>query len=221
MLPNSDPVRKVSIVARGMMGGYTRVVPDEDRLFKTKRQFEDDLAVFMAGQVAEMLVFAEQSTGAANDIERATMISRRMVTEFGMSDTLGPLAFGKKDELIFLGREISEQRNYSDEVAYQIDQEIRQLVDTAHQRAHDVLTQHFDKLEAIAQLLIREETIEGEELEALFDSPRPKPELVGPPIGRPALQTDESLAARQAQPPPDKPERDLPPAGQLRPQPAD
>jgi len=221
MLPNSDPVRKVSIVARGMMGGYTRVVPDEDRLFKTKRQFEDDLAVFMAGQVAELLVFAEQSTGAANDIERATMIARRMVTEFGMSDTLGPLAFGKKDELVFLGREISEQRNYSDEVAFQIDQEIRQLVDTAHQRAHDVLTQNFDKLEAIAQLLIREETIEGDELEALFDSPRPKPELVGPPIGRPAIEAQDSMAARKVDKAPERPERDLPPAGQLRPQPAD
>jgi cell division protease FtsH len=221
MLPNSDPVRKVSIVARGMMGGYTRIVPNEDRLFKTKRQFEDDLAVFMAGQVAELLVFAEQSTGAANDIERATMIARRMVTEFGMSDNLGPLAFGKKDELVFLGREISEQRNYSDEVAYQIDQEIRQLVDTAHQRAHEVLTQNFDKLEAIAQLLIREETIEGEELEALFDSPRPMPELIGPPIGRPAIEAEDGIAATQAQPAPDRPERDLPPAGQLRPQPAD
>jgi cell division protease FtsH len=221
MLPSSDPVRKVSIVARGMMGGYTRVVPDEDRLFKTKRQFEDDLAVFMAGQVAEMLVFAEQSTGAANDIERATMIARRMVTEFGMSENLGPLAFGKKDELVFLGREISEQRNYSDEVAYQIDQEIRQLVDTAHQRALDVLTQNFDKLEAIAQLLIREETIEGDELEALFDSPRPKPELVGPPSGRPAIEAEDGIAARQADKVPERPERDLPPAGQLRPQPAD
>ncbi|MCA9879286.1 MAG: ATP-dependent zinc metalloprotease FtsH, partial [Thermomicrobiales bacterium] len=112
MLPNADPVRKVSIVARGMMGGYTRVVPDEDRLFKTKAQFEDELAVYMAGHVAEQLVFEEQSTGAANDIDRATGMARRMVTEFGMSRTLGPRAFGKKDELVFLGREISEQRNY-------------------------------------------------------------------------------------------------------------
>ncbi len=135
MLPHADPVRKVSIVARGMMGGYTRVVPDEDRLFKTKRQFEDELAVFMAGHVAETMVFDEQSTGAANDIERATMLARRMVTEFGMSEKLGPLAFGKKEELVFLGREISEQRNYSDEVAFQIDSEIRLLVDRAHERA--------------------------------------------------------------------------------------
>src|SRR5687767_739693 len=153
MLPNSDPVRKVSIVARGMMGGYTRVVPDEDRLFKTKKQFEDELAVFMAGQVAELMIFEEQSTGAANDIERATGLARRMVTEFGMSSSLGPLAFGKKDELVFLGREISEQRNYSDEVAYQIDQEIRVLIERAHARAKEILISHMDLLEAISQLL--------------------------------------------------------------------
>ena len=218
MLPNADPVRKVSIVARGMMGGYTRVVPDEDRLFRTKAQFEDDLAVFMAGHVAEMMVFEEQSTGAANDIERATAIARRMVTEFGMSEHLGPLAFGKKDELVFLGREISEQRNYSDEIAFQIDQEIRGLIETAHQRAKDALDTHITKLEAIAQLLIRQETIEGEELEALFDSPRPKPDLVGPPTGRPASK----LSGVAATPPPaPRLEREPPPSsGQLRPQPA-
>jgi cell division protease FtsH len=220
MLPNSDPVRKVSIVARGMMGGYTRVVPDEDRLFRTKAQFEDDLAVFMAGHVAERMIFEEQSTGAANDIERATTIARRMVTEFGMSKTLGPLAFGKKDELVFLGREISEQRNYSDEIAYQIDQEIRQLIDTAHQRALDILTRHADKLQAISELLIQQETIEGEEMEALFDSPRPKPDLVGPPAGRPATRPIERPAAADARHN-DRPERDMPPAGQLRPHPAD
>jgi cell division protease FtsH len=218
MLPNADPVRKVSIVARGMMGGYTRVVPDEDRLFKTKAQFEDDLAVFMAGHVAEMMVFEEQSTGAANDIERATAVARRMVTEFGMSD-LGPLAFGKKDELVFLGREISEQRNYSDEVAYRIDQEIGRLVEHAHARAKETLSAHADKLESIAQLLIREETIEGEDLEALFDTPRPKPDLVGPPRGRPATAFDP----RPQQFPVNRPDRDAPPAGSGRwsPQPAD
>ncbi len=139
-----------------MMGGYTRVVPDEDRLFKTKAQFEDELAVYMAGHVAEDMVFEEQSTGAANDIERATGLARRMVTEFGMSRTLGPRAFGKKDELIFLGREISEQRNYSDEVAYQIDQEIQELIDAAHERARVIVEGHADKLEAIARSAARE-----------------------------------------------------------------
>jgi len=219
MLPNTDPVRKVSIVARGMMGGYTRVVPDEDRLFMTKAQFEDSLAVFMAGKVSEMLIFEEQSTGAANDIERATGIARRMVTEFGMSRTLGPLAFGKKDEMVFLGREISEQRNYSDEIAYQIDQEIRELIEAAHRRSKEIIEQHVDALEAIAQLLMREETIEGEQLEAVFDSPRPIPDLVGPPFGRPAARFVENGGEQRA---PERPERD-PGAGgfgALRPAPA-
>jgi cell division protease FtsH len=222
MLPNADPVRKVSIVARGMMGGYTRVVPDEDRLFKTKAQFEDELAVFMAGHVAEMMIFEAQSTGAANDIERATALARRMVTEFGMSRTLGPLAFGKKDELVFLGREISEQRNYSDEIAYQIDQEIRELVETAHERAKTILAGQVDKLEAIAHLLIREETIEGDQLEALFDTPRPAPDLVGPPTGRPSTRLASERRAEESRPT-GWTERDLPPsgAGQWRPQPAD
>jgi cell division protease FtsH len=210
MLPNADPVRKVSIVARGMAGGYTRVVPDEDRMFKTKNQFEDDLAVFMAGQVAESMVFDELSTGASNDIERATAVARRMVTEFGMSESLGPLAFGKKDELVFLGREISEQRNYSDEIAYQIDREIRMLIDRAHEKARTIISEHFDRLEAIAKLLVEKETIEHEELEELFDGPRPAPRLVGPPISQPAARSkqDESEG------------RDFPGSGRLTPQPA-
>ena len=191
MLPNSDPVRKVSIVARGMMGGYTRVVPDEDRLFMTKSQFQDRLAVFMAGHAAETMVFEEQSTGASNDIEQATGIARRMVTEFGMSRTLGPLAFGKKEEMIFLGREINESRNYSDEVALSIDREIRELIEDAHERARVVLEANFQYLESIAQLLLSNETIEGEEMEALFDRPRPRPELVGPPHGRPSNRMQE------------------------------
>ncbi len=218
MLPNADPVRKVSIVARGMMGGYTRVVPDEDRLFKTKAQFEDDLAVFMAGHVAESMVFEEQSTGAANDIERATAMARRMVTEFGMSETLGPLAYGKKDELVFLGREISEQRNYSDEVAWKIDQEIARLVQGAHERAKAIVTAHAAELEAIARLLIQQETIEGEELEAVFSHPRPTPDLVGPPLGRPATAFEPRPQGQLS-----GADRDAPPSGTGRwsPQPAD
>ncbi len=219
MLPNADPVRKVSIVARGMMGGYTRVVPDEDRLFKTKAQFEDELAVYMAGHVAEQIVFEEQSTGAANDIDRATGLARRMVTEFGMSRTLGPRAFGKKEELVFLGREISEQRNYSDEVAFQIDQEIRELIDGSHQRARDVVEANADKLRAIAELLLAEETIEGEQLEALFEQPRPRPRLVGPPASQEAPATPAIPAP--AETPHARSDWDRPPGmGSLRPQPA-
>jgi cell division protease FtsH len=213
MLPHSDPVRKVSIVARGMAGGYTMIVPDEDRMFHTKREFEDRIAGLMAGRIAEDLVFHEQSTGASNDIERATSMARRMVTEFGMSDKLGPLALGKKEELVFLGREISEQRNYSDTIAYEIDKEVRRIVDEASERSRAILTEHFDRLEAIAQLLIREETIEFEQLEEVFDVPRPRPILQGPPHGR--------AQAPVPAPQPERGERDVPPAtGQLRPQPA-
>ncbi|ACZ38214.1 ATP-dependent zinc metalloprotease FtsH [Sphaerobacter thermophilus] len=218
MLPHADPVHKVSIVARGMMGGYTRVLPEEDRFFWTKKQFEDQLAVFMGGHVAEELVFQEISTGAANDIERATNLARRMVTEYGMSKTLGPLAFGRKEELVFLGREINEQRNYSDEVAYMIDQEIRSLIDTAYKRAHEILSQHMDKLEAIAMLLMEAETIDGHELEALFDEPRPRPQLVGPPVTRPAAlahKTEEADRGGERSPHP-QPH----PSPTMRPQPA-
>ncbi len=185
MLPHADPVHKVSIVARGMMGGYTRVLPEEDRFFWTKKQFEDMLAYFMGGHVAEEIIFNEISTGASNDIERATGLARRMVTEYGMSKTLGPLAFGRKEELVFLGREINEQRNYSDEIAFQIDKEIRELIDEAYVLAKQVLVEQRDKLEGIAMLLMERETIEAHEMEELFDSPRPKPTLSGPQIYTP------------------------------------
>ncbi len=224
MLPYADPVRKVSIVARGMMGGYTRVLPDEDRLFKTKHQFEDEVAVLMAGHIAELMVFEEQSTGASNDIERATATARRMITEFGMSENLGPIAFGKKEEMVFLGREISEQRNYSDEVALEIDREIRQIVDAGYKTAQSLLTENFEKLQAIAELLMREETIEGEELEALFDAPRPAPRLVGPPVADPVMPAaPEKTSPVQHEPrqvsPPDAGITPVPP--RLSPQPGD
>jgi cell division protease FtsH len=218
MLPYADPVHKVSIVARGMMGGYTRVLPEEDRFFWTKKQFEDQLAVFMGGHVAEELIFQEISTGAANDIERMTNLARRMVTEYGMSKKLGPLAFGRKEELVFLGREISEQRNYSDPVAYEIDKEIHDLIDEAYARAKEVLTTNMDKLEAIAMLLLENETIDGPEMEALFDSPRPKPMLHGPSVvARPSdgRAASEAGAEQDVEP---RPEPSAPP--RMRPQPA-
>ncbi len=178
MLANVDPLHKITIVARGMMGGYTRVLPTEDRHLMTKSQFEDSLVFALGGRVAEQLVFDEISTGAQNDIQQVTNIARKMVTEYGMSESLGPVALGHKEELVFLGREISEQRNYSDEIAVKIDQEIRKLIDTAYQRATDILTEHKDKLIAMANLLVEKETITGEDVEALFDSPRPEPRTV-------------------------------------------
>jgi cell division protease FtsH len=200
-----------------MMGGYTRVLPEEDRFFWTKKQFEDQLAVFMGGHVAEELIFQEISTGAANDIERMTNLARRMVTEYGMSKKLGPLAFGRKEELVFLGREISEQRNYSDPVAYEIDQEIHDLIEDAYSRAKEALTSNMDKLEAIAMLLLENETIDGAEIEALFDEPRPKPLLHGPSVmANPGVdrapQTDKVEKEVEPRPEPSTP--------RMRPQPA-
>ncbi|MCL5960160.1 MAG: ATP-dependent zinc metalloprotease FtsH [Chloroflexi bacterium] len=201
MLPNVDPVHKVSIIARGMMGGYTRLLPTEDRYLWTKSQFKDTLAWALGGHVAEELIFNEITTGPGNDIERATNMARKMVCEYGMSKKLGPLAFGRKEELIFLGREISEQRNYSDEIAYEIDKEIRELIDEAYERAKTLLSEHKEKLVEIAEMLIQKETLEGEEFENLFDVPRPEPSVFGPSAvqGSPSADTDkrseEALAA--------------------------
>src|SRR5919202_336906 len=155
MLKNHDPVHKVSIIARGMMGGYTRFLPAEDRYFWTKSQFEDMIAAALGGHVAEVLIFGEMSTGPQNDIERATNLARKMVCEFGMSERLGPLALGHKEELVFLGREIGEQKNYSEKVAESIDEEVRRLIDEGYQRAEAILKEHMDKLHKIAEYLIQ------------------------------------------------------------------
>lgn len=179
MLPNCDPVQKISIVARGMMGGYTRFLPREDRYLWTRNQFRDNLASLLGGHVAEKVVFGDVSTGAENDIERATNIARRMVCEYGMSERLGPRAFGRKEELVFLGREIAEQRNYSEAVAQQIDMEIKELIDNAFDRAHEVLSRYRDKLNEISEVLMREETIDAERFEDFFRTN--PPELLATP----------------------------------------
>jgi cell division protease FtsH len=191
MLGNVDPVHKISIIARGMMGGYTRILPGEDRYMWTKSQFKDNMAFALGGHCAEELIFQEITTGPSNDIERITAMARSMITQYGMSKKLGPLAFGRKEELVFLGREISEQRNYSDEIAYEIDKEVRALVDEAYERAREILTTYKDKLIEISELLIERETLEGEEFEALFENiPRPEPRMFGPPprAAQPAAQ---------------------------------
>ena len=167
-LANVDPLHKVSIIARGLTGGYTRLLPTEDRYLWTRSQFEDRMAVALGGQASEMLVYNEMTTGASSDIEHATKIARKMVTEYGMSDKLGPVALGRKEELVFLGREISEQRNYSDKVAEVIDEEISKLLESAYNRAREVLVRRRDVLDRLAQVLIKDETLEGPELEAVF-----------------------------------------------------
>jgi cell division protease FtsH len=161
MLPNLDPVHKITIVARGLAGGYTRLLPTEDRYLYTESQFRETLAFALGGHAAEQLIFGEVTTGASNDIERATGLSRQMVTQYGMSQKLGPRAFGKKEELVFLGREIGEQRNYSEAVAQEIDNEIRNLINEAYGVAREILVRHKDKLVTVSERLIAEETIEG------------------------------------------------------------
>jgi cell division protease FtsH len=161
MLPNLDPVHKVTIVARGLAGGYTRLLPTEDRYLYTKKQMEETLAFSLGGHAAEHLIFGDVTTGASNDIERATALARQMVTQYGMSDKLGPMALGKKDELVFLGREIGEQRNYSEAVAEEIDNEVRNFINRAYNLAREILIKHKDKLVTVSEKLITEETIEG------------------------------------------------------------
>jgi len=167
-LPNADPVRKVSIVSRGMALGYTIHLPEDDRYLQSKGKFEDEVAGLLAGRAAEELAFGEMTTGSSNDLENATKIARAMVTQYGMSAVLGPRTFGQKEEMIFLGREISEQRDYSEEVARQIDEEVKRIIDAAYQRAVQVLKEHREKLDNLAKRLIEVETLEGPELEGLL-----------------------------------------------------
>ena len=176
ILPKCDPVAKVTVISRGMALGYTMALPTEDRYLQSKTEFEDKIAGLLGGTVSERLVFGDTTTGASNDIEKATDLARRMVTEFGMSDKLGPLSFGKHDELVFLGREIGEQRNFSEDVAKLIDQEVRAIIDRAYDRATDVLTKHRDRLDRLAEKLIAEETVDAEQFETIFDGIPPKPE---------------------------------------------
>ncbi|MDH5695469.1 MAG: ATP-dependent zinc metalloprotease FtsH [Dehalococcoidia bacterium] len=171
MLPNADPVHKISIVARGMMGGYTRLLPTEDRYLLTRSQFKDALATLLAGHTAEELIFNEMTTGAQNDIEEATKLARRMVTSYGMSEKMGPRTFGRKEELVFLGREISEQRDYSEKVAQQIDDEVHSIIQHAHEKAKKILTENKSRLIHLAEKLVAQETLEGAELEAAFEEP--------------------------------------------------
>ena len=175
LLPHADPVQKISIVARGMSLGQTKQLPTEDRYLTTRSQIRDMLATLLGGHSAEELIFNEMTTGAQNDIERATKLAQAMVTSFGMSDKLGPRTFGNKEEMVFLGREIAEQKDYSDETAKQIDDEIHNIIREAQETARKILTENKDRLVSIAKKLIAQETLEGEELEKAFGKVTRKP----------------------------------------------
>ena len=179
-IPEADPVHKVSITARGMAGGYTLALPEEDRTLMGRKKLLADMVGLLGGRAAEELVFNDITSGAANDLERVTKLARTMVTRLGMSESLGPMTYGQKEELIFLGREISEQRDYSEAVAEKIDHEVRSLVNHAYERAKEILTTYREALNAVAGRLLEVETLSREEFEAIF--PPPIPKNTGTPI---------------------------------------
>jgi cell division protease FtsH len=168
MVPEADPVHKVSIIARGGAGGFTMFLPEDDQTLISESEFRARLVVGLGGRVAEEIKFGDVTTGARGDLESITRMARAMVTQYGMSEKLGPLTFGDKEELIFLGRQISEQRNYSEETAEQIDAEVRRLVDEAHKRASQILSDNRDKLDLVATSLLEHETLNAKEFNALF-----------------------------------------------------
>ena len=167
-LPNADPVHKITIVPRGRTGGFTMKLPSEDRHYYSRSQFLDEIVVSLGGYVAEKIVFAELTTGASDDLKKATDIARNIVTRYGMSDKIGPIVLGDQEELIFLGREISTEKNYSEETARVVDQEVKRILDEAQKKANAIITKKRAKLDEIAQILIERETIEREEFERII-----------------------------------------------------
>ena len=178
LIPGHDPVHKVTIVPRGMAGGYTRYLPENEHRLAGKAYYEGFLASALGGHTAEILVFGEMTTGAHDDLSKATSIARNMVTQWGMSEKLGPRTFGKKESMIFLGRDISEQRDYSERIAEEIDDEVRELMDRARDRARSILAANRDKLDLLAKLLMEHETLEGDDLQAVMAHQEGEPEPV-------------------------------------------
>jgi len=167
-LPEADPVHKITIIPRGQAGGYTMSLPEEDSMLIAREKFEDQIVGLLGGRAAEEIIFNRITTGAANDLERVTQIARAMVTRYGMSEKLGLRTFGEQSGSIFLGRDLMEQRNYSEEAAVQIDQEVRRILDRAYLRAKSILQEHRAKLVAVSQTLLERETIDREEFESIM-----------------------------------------------------
>ena len=176
-----DPVHQVSIIPRGMAGGYTMSLPEHDRSFRSKTQMEEEIIVLLGGRVAEKIVLDEISTGASNDIERATDLARSMVTRYGFSEKLGPIVYGHDNSEVFLGRDYSQGRNYSENVAAEIDGEIRELIDTSHENAKQILLNHRDQLDKVAHYLMEHEKIDGEDFYKLMNG-EPLDDNTGVPV---------------------------------------
>ncbi|MDD6021854.1 MAG: ATP-dependent zinc metalloprotease FtsH [Oscillospiraceae bacterium] len=172
-LPTQDPVHEISIIPRGMAGGYTMSIPTEDKSYKSRQEMLDDLVVLLGGRVAEDLVIGDISTGASNDIERASEISRKMVTKYGMSDNIGPISFGSDNDEVFLGKTYNHVRNYSEKTAAEIDDEIDNIMKNAYSRCKNILNDNMDKLHTVAQYLIRNEKVSGEVFKQLMEGGEP------------------------------------------------
>ncbi len=170
LMPDQDPVHQVSIIPRGRAGGYTMHLPTEDKMYNSKKEMENNIVVLLAGRVAEQLVLDDISTGASNDIQRATSIARSMVTKYGMSETLGTVFYDSEQEEVFIGRDMGHTKVYSEEIAAQIDNEVRNIIDKGYGQCTELLKSNLDKLHIIAQALIEKEKIDGEEFEQLFTS---------------------------------------------------
>lgn len=197
----ADPVHKVTIVARGMMGGYTMMLPTEDRSLYSEKQFKARITVSLGGRASEIVTFNEATTGASDDLDKATRMARSMITEYGMSETLGPRTFGRKEEMVFLGREISEQRDYSDKIAEEIDAEIRRIIQASDQMAQKILSENKETLHRFSRALMQRETLEGEELETLFRG-EALPDLIITPPAPLSPQVQAPQAKQPVTPPP-------------------
>lgn len=189
MIPGTDPVHKVTIIPRGMALGLTQQLPEKDKYMQSKEYTEAMIAILMGGRVAEEITFGQKTTGAGNDFEKATELARRMVCEWGMSERMGPLTFGKKEEQIFLGREISQHQDYSESTAVVIDDEVKKIVVAGYERAQKILREHIDQLNALAQALLEYESLNGEQIELVLEGKQLPPFVKAPqPPVRPAHQ---------------------------------
>jgi cell division protease FtsH len=197
-LPNTDEVHKISVIPRGRALGYTLTLPEEDKFLMTREELKDELAMMLGGRVAEEIMVGDVTTGAANDIERATKVARQMVTEYGMSDDLGPLTLGQKTGEVFLGRDFSSHPDYSEQVAFEIDNEVRRLIDEAHDMALEILGENQENLDRWADVLIDKETIDKAQIEELFASVRkhaqrdPEKRSAGLAVSRTAVREHKS-----------------------------
>jgi cell division protease FtsH len=179
-MPGTDPIHKVTIIPRGMALGVTQTLPNEDRMNLDRVKAENNIAFLMGGRVAEELILNQKTTGAGNDIERATDIARKMVCEWGMSDVLGPMTFGKKEEAIFLGRDIAQHRDYSEQTAQTIDREIRDIVERNYRRAREILSTKTEMLHDLAKALLEHETLDGADVEAIVQGQKVERKVPNP-----------------------------------------